>query len=83
MPHEKRTVTPSEVQRQRASFRKQLAPGVWMDADDCVHVSVPDVLRHFGWPDTPENREIITQATREVMSNANPDATIVEQETES
>ena len=62
-----RIVTPTEL---RAQFRgaRRVAPGIWLDADGDPHVSVPELLRVFGWPDTPANREgvaaIVADVTR-------------------
>jgi hypothetical protein len=35
---------------------KKLAPGIYHDGAT-VRISVPELLEHFGFADTPENRE--------------------------
>lgn len=38
------------------SFVKWIAPGMWLDKTDAVHFCIPEIHRHLGLPDTPEDR---------------------------
>ena len=75
----RRKLTPDEIDDQRRGATR-LAPGVWVDRHGAMHVSVPELLQQFGWPDTPEYRQQVISVIREVFSKQAPDAQIVEQE---
>lgn len=49
---------------------KTLAPGVWVDAQGALHLSLPDILAHFGYEDTIENREMLVAAATEMFNGA-------------
>jgi hypothetical protein len=44
--------------------RKVFGPGVWIDDDGGMHFSVPDLLKHFGWPDDAEHRALVEQGIK-------------------
>lgn len=44
---------------------KRIAPGLWIDDQDTLHISVPEILDAFGWPDNAHNREMVAEAARE------------------
>lgn len=60
----------------RNKLVKELAPGIWVDAEGSGHVSILDVLRHHGIQDTPENREAATQMMTELLANLNTSTVI-------
>ena len=48
---------------------KVYGPGIAVDLDTNVaHISAPDVLKHLGCPDTPENREMVLECARRVCA---------------
>jgi hypothetical protein len=62
------------------AIRRQLAPGIYEDAEGTVHVDVPEVLAVLGWEDTPQNREDCSQIWRGLIRSQAPDCrvTVVE-----
>jgi len=46
-----------------------LPPYLVREPDNVLHVDIPKALEYFGYPDTPENREVLadvfTEACRE------------------
>ena len=44
----------------------ELAPGIYFK-DGQVDVYTEELLEHFGWPDTEENRDTVTQVAHQVM----------------
>ena len=69
----KRIVSPNERDRQLAGGSR-LAPGFWVDRTGGLHVSVVELLEIVGLPNTPENREQVTQMAVEMMRRSFPDA---------
>lgn len=65
----------------RNRLKKRIAPGIWEDMDGNLHYSLPELLALFELEDTPDNRRIATENIRDVVSKANPAATIVERQT--
>jgi hypothetical protein len=59
-------------------FKRQLAPGFWEDTDGAVHISIPDVLAHFGLEDTPENRSLAVSYIRGGLAEMAPTAKTIE-----
>jgi hypothetical protein len=41
---------------------KNVGPGLYLDEENRLHVDVPELLIHFNVADTPENRDIVTEA---------------------
>lgn len=82
MSDERRTITPTAAQAQLAGATR-LAPGLWRDRDGYMHVSVPELLVHFGWPDTAENRALLTRTVSAWLQGNFPESTVVEQDVES
>jgi hypothetical protein len=54
-----------------------LKPGIW-EADDGLHVSIPGLLRCFGWPDDAEHREKAAVIVREVSEQEFPGVPVTE-----
>jgi hypothetical protein len=63
-------------------MKRRIAMGIWVDMNDAVHISVPELLQHFEMTDTPENRRVVTEvakkAIREITSECKMDAVIIE-----
>lgn len=53
-----------------AAGTKRLAPGLYLDADGQAHLMIPELLDHFGYADTPENRDVCTKAALQVAREA-------------
>lgn len=59
-------------------LKKRLMPGVWVDANNNIHVSVPEIIQQMGIEDTPENRDsvrldiesVLTKGGSKVMNRA-------------
>ncbi len=51
---------------------RKLAPGLYVDAHNHAHVMIPELLDHFGYADTPENRDVCTKAAVEVCQRVFP-----------
>lgn len=81
-PDGHRTLTPQQVAAQRAGGRR-VAPGLWLDANGHVHWSVPELLALVALPDTPANREAVTQLVIDTWGAQAPDIPIIRQDEES
>ena len=51
----------------RFSGMRRLGPGTYDDGKGGLHIYVPELLRLNGWPDTPENRDAVEQAARDMF----------------
>jgi hypothetical protein len=51
---------------------------MWADADGNLHVSVPELLEVFGWPDDAEHREQVKETVRAVLARQYPGLPIIE-----
>jgi hypothetical protein len=56
----------------------RVGPGLYEDDDGVLHMSIPELLDAYGIADTPENREVMIAAAREVLANKFPDARVSE-----
>lgn len=73
-------ITPAEAKAQTAGATP-LAPGIWLDRNDCVHFSVPELLAAFGEADTPANRARMTTVIRRLLAERFPNAAgVIEQQ---
>jgi hypothetical protein len=50
----------------------QLAPGVYLDADQMIHIDIPGLLAHCGLEDTPRHRQLATEAALATFARAFP-----------
>lgn len=59
---------------------QQLVPGAYADGDGALHVVVDELLEANGYANTPENRQALELAAREIFARELPGApvTIVE-----
>ena len=53
-------------------------PGVWLDTEDQLHIDPSPILRHLGWPDTEENREVVIEEAKNIFRKAMPESRIVD-----
>jgi hypothetical protein len=44
------------IRRAPEMLDRYLGPGVWVDTDGGLHFSAPEIMAHFGLPDTEESR---------------------------
>lgn len=58
-----------------------LAPGIWVDGDGSMHISVPDVLASLGIEDSAMNRDMVEAAAMAVMSDWFPDIEFIHRDT--
>jgi hypothetical protein len=61
-------------------LRRQLAPGIWEDTEGALHLSIPEILQHFGLEDTQQNRDRMMDLAKELLAEQLPKAKIVETE---
>lgn len=59
-------------------LKERLGPGVWVDGNDHLHFSIPELLAFFKWPDTPENRARVTAMVLQVGKTNNPQIKVIE-----
>lgn len=57
---------------------KRLAPGIYVDDQEQCHFDIPELLKHFGWPDTQANRDKVCEMCRDVISQIMPGATVID-----
>lgn len=60
----------------RNKLKKRLGPGAWIDQDDNLHFSVPEILNHLGVADTPENRDQLMHHMAQWVKQQVPQAEI-------
>ena len=51
--------------------KKLLAPGIWLDQDDYIHFSLPELCQHFAVEYTEENAAILEQELRKILAEEN------------
>jgi hypothetical protein len=44
-----------------------LAPGMYVDEDESMHLFPGEILNAYGWPDTPENRAVLYEVLPEII----------------
>jgi hypothetical protein len=54
---------------------ERIAPGVYV-IDGALHLNLKEMLEANGYPDTPENREVLTRAAHDVTRQHWPDVKI-------
>lgn len=55
---------------------RKVAPGLYIaegDGRTDLHVDIPELLEHFGYADTPENRDVCTREAMKVFARLYPD----------
>ena len=62
----------------RTDGLEKLSPGLYVTKDGQVHLMIPELLDHFGYADTPENREVATAAALEAWRRAYPNTPVHE-----
>jgi hypothetical protein len=54
---------------------KKLAPAMYSDPAGQIHIDIPEMLAHFGMPDTEANRAEMTQLAQNSIRELLPKAT--------
>ena len=72
-------ISKTEAARQVAGGTP-IAKGIWADAQNDLHFSIPELLEAFGWPDDAAHRAGVEQAIREVLAQQYPGVPIIGQE---
>lgn len=67
----------------RNKLGRQIAPGIWEDANGNPHFSLPDLLALVDLPDTLENRKRVTDMIRQMLQEQDPEVRIIERQTPS
>jgi len=61
------------------SWAIRVVPGIFRDVvTNTAHVDIPELLEHFGYADTPENRDVCTKAAMAVCQEKYPAASVKE-----
>lgn len=60
--------------------KKRLGPGFWVDEDDNLHASLPELLEYFDLAHTEENEEQMAALIKQVMDDHEIKTTIVRQD---
>jgi len=55
---------------------RRIAPGVYVCAEDHMHIVVPELCRAAGYAVTPENIATLTKAALETLPKSYPDTKI-------
>lgn len=58
-------------------LKEQLAPGIWVDQEDKMHFSIPDLLEHHGLEPNEENRQECIRMMMELMKKFHPNTPIL------
>lgn len=56
---------------------KHLAPGLSVDADGTLRISVRELLTYHGYPHTPENEAQLVRAAQEILAEQYPGTEVV------
>jgi hypothetical protein len=75
-PEEQSPGTPP-IRRAPEKLDRYLGPGVWMDTDGGLHFSAPEIMTHFGLPDTEESRTQCMEMIRELLQEQLPEGAII------
>jgi hypothetical protein len=52
-------------------LKRVLGPGVWEDADGGLHFAIPEILKFFGLPNTPENHKFVRDVAEQTLQGKN------------
>jgi hypothetical protein len=61
-------------------MRRRLAPGVWEDANEDLHFSLPELLDFFELENNPANQAHLDAMIRKLIAENIPKTTIIERE---
>jgi hypothetical protein len=52
---------------ERLKVKKILTPGIWLDQNDELHVSISDILDDLGWPHDDEHKTLVERQVQDFM----------------
>ncbi len=52
--------------------KKVISPGIWIDTNDQLHVSISDIIDDLGWPHDDEHRTMVERQVHQVMKEHIP-----------
>lgn len=58
-------------------LKERLAPGIWTDFDGAIHISIPELLEHFGYADNEVNRKKMSEIADAFLRKASPDSSVI------
>ena len=58
--------------------KDRIAPRIWIDTDGHTHISIPDILDHFGWPHDEEHKRGVEQVVHEMLRGKRMEIRLVE-----
>jgi hypothetical protein len=59
--------------------KEVVAPGIWIDTNDQLHISISDLLDEFGWPHDDEHKTFLERKVQEMVRGFNPGVKFVAQ----
>jgi hypothetical protein len=65
----------------RNKLKKRFGPGIWVDMNDHLHISLAELMEAHGMPNTPENLEKVRELALEMIKELQPNAQIVDRRT--
>lgn len=51
----------------RLKVKKILTPGIWVDTNDELHVSISDILDDLDWPHDDEHKTLVERQVQEFL----------------
>jgi len=77
--HRKATENLIGTGRIELKAKEIIMPGVWVDENDALHISIPDLLDSFGWPHDEEHMTEVEKVVQQVVKKQFPDVRFVAQ----
>lgn len=56
----------------RLKVKETIAPGIWIDTNDQLHVSISDLLDYFGWPHDDEHKTFVEKNVQKMIGELVP-----------
>ena len=47
--------------------KETICPGIWIDTDNALHVSISDILDDFGWPHDDEHKTFVEKNIQKLL----------------
>ena len=65
----------------RNELKERIGPGLWVDQNDHLHISLTEILEHHDLPATPENMTRVREMAIEMIKDKYPNAEFVDRRT--
>lgn len=72
---------PEPMDSNRNKLKERIGPGFWIDQNDHLHVSLPEMCEACGLPPSEENMQIAKQAVMEMMLKRDPNVDFIDRRT--